>query len=257
VPETDQGGGLNAVSNSTKSAGKPEVWDQDWEYVAKLLPEFPGAFFGFATYGMQHGALDNKTRELILLATNASPSHFFSRGFLHHARAAKKSGATVAEMIGVLTIFSTVGAQSVALGATLLAEQRSPHVSAADERVTEVRRRHQRLLGAPTPESEAAISAAPEFWDRWLNLAEVCIGPHSALTPRVAHLVALAAFAQCTQLSVSGMRQHICGALAAGATPADVLEVCELIAGLGGHAIATGVPLLLAEFERSDSSSQP
>jgi hypothetical protein len=41
-----------------------------------------------------------------------------------------------------------------------------------------------------------------------------------------------------------GMRAHTAAALAAGATPGEVMEVLELASVLGVHAINVGVPLL-------------
>jgi alkylhydroperoxidase/carboxymuconolactone decarboxylase family protein YurZ len=58
--------------------------------------------------------------------------------------------------------------------------------------------------------------------------------------------------ANATHLYLPGARQHIKAALKLGATPAEIMEVLELCATLGIHAMNIGVPIL-AEEMRSDT----
>jgi alkylhydroperoxidase/carboxymuconolactone decarboxylase family protein YurZ len=236
---------------------KPEVWDRDWDFILNTLPEFPAAFFKFAAYARERGCLDLKTKELIFFATNSSPTHFFERGFCHHSHQAVAQGATMAELLGVLAVVSTVGAQSFLLGASIAEEEAPNETYPADHahRVAQVRHRHVELFGSPIPEAEHAMQADPEFYDQWLNLAEVCFGRQCVLTAKVAHLVAIASLAQCTQLCAAGVRQHMRAALLAGATRAELLDVCKLVVGMGGHPMAMGTPLLLSEFEVSEEKA--
>jgi alkylhydroperoxidase/carboxymuconolactone decarboxylase family protein YurZ len=177
-----------------------------------------------------------------MLASNSTPSHFFEQGFLHHAREARASGATMRELLGVLAVVGTMGTQSFLLGASILREEQA--AAEHNERVAELRRRHVELLGAPIPEAEDAMHADPGGYGDWLDLANACFGPDCALGPRVAHLVAIAT----AELSAPAVRQHVRGALAAGAVPEEILEVCQLVVGMGSHPMLKGAPLLLAEF---------
>lgn len=232
---------------------KPEFWDSDWDFILEKLPDYPAAYFAFVAHPHRQGRLDPKTRELIFFATDAAPSHFYARGLREHGRRAMAEGATPAELTAVLAVVSTVGAQSFLLGASLLDEE-TPEIEPAGRpqrdarRIEEIRDRHIALLGTPVPEAERAIRADPEFYSLWLNLASVCFGLRSALTPKVAQLVGIAASAQCTQLSAAGVRQHVRAALVQGATRAEILEVCEVVSGLGVHALIMGVPHLTAEI---------
>ena len=236
-----------------ESQRRPEFWDSDWDFILNQLPDYPAAYFAFVAHPHQHGRLDPKTRELIFFATDAAPSHFFARGLRDHGRRAMDVGATPAELTAVLAVISTVGAQSFLLGASLL-EEEAPEIDRVGKpqgdalRIERIRDRHVELFGAPVPEAERAIRADPEFYSLWLDLASVCFGQRSALTPKVAQLVGIAASAQCTQLSAAGVRQHVRAALAQGATRAEILEVCELVSGLGVHALVMGVPHLTAEI---------
>jgi alkylhydroperoxidase/carboxymuconolactone decarboxylase family protein YurZ len=85
----------------------------------------------------------------------------------------------------------------------------------------------------------------PAFLRAYLDLAAVplrrCPG---ALSPTVRELLFIAVDAAATHLYTPGIRQHVRGALDAGATPAEVMEVLELTSTLGIHAANIGVPLL-------------
>lgn len=64
------------------------------------------------------------------------------------------------------------------------------------------------------------------------------------LSPKIQELLLLAIDASVAHLFQPGMRAHTAAALAAGATPGEVMEVLELASVLGVHAINVGVPLL-------------
>jgi alkylhydroperoxidase/carboxymuconolactone decarboxylase family protein YurZ len=114
-----------------------------------------------------------------------------------------------------------------------------------------VHKKHLQLLGAALPEVDAAISVDPSFYDVWLNFAATAVGAQGPLAPKDSHLIALAAYAQCTQLSGTGVRQHMRAALANGATPDEIMDVCKLITSMGVHAVALAVPVLIDEWGTS------
>jgi AhpD family alkylhydroperoxidase len=94
-----------------------------------------------------------------------------------------------------------------------------------------------------------AIRADPGFYKRYLDLAAVSVGDSSALPAKETHLIALAAYASVTHLCGPGVRQHMAAALQSGATPAEILEVCEQIAGISIHSVTVGLPILQEELE--------
>ena len=83
----------------------------------------------------------------------------------------------------------------------------------------------------------------PEFADAYQRMADV---PRRTghLTPRVKAFVGLAVDANVTHLEPEGVRRHVREALAAGATPAEVLEVLECAATVSVHALNVGAPVL-------------
>ena len=69
------------------------------------------------------------------------------------------------------------------------------------------------------------------------------------LTPKTKSLVQLAVDASVSRLNVAGVARHIKAARAAGATNAEIMEVCMLAAVLGVHSVTLGYPILLEELE--------
>jgi alkylhydroperoxidase/carboxymuconolactone decarboxylase family protein YurZ len=88
----------------------------------------------------------------------------------------------------------------------------------------------------------------PDFFAAYAELSGVPWrqGP---LDPKVKRLILLAMDAAATHMYAPGCREHIRGALAQGATAAELMEVLELTSTLGIHACNTGVPILMEELE--------
>jgi alkylhydroperoxidase/carboxymuconolactone decarboxylase family protein YurZ len=88
----------------------------------------------------------------------------------------------------------------------------------------------------------------PEFVAAYVRMAEV---PESSghLDPKVRAFVALAVDANVTHLDPGGIRSRLRDARAAGASPAEILEVLECAATVSVHAMNVGVPILLSVLE--------
>lgn len=228
-------------------------WNEDWEALLHFNAPYVEAYLELSAYTAERGSLSPKMRELIYVATNCSPSHFFERGVRQHGRFARNFGASIQELIGVAMIVSTVSVQTYLLGASVL-EELAPGILSMgepDAHARAVRKLHLQLFGAALPEVDAGIKVDPTFYDVWLRFAATAFGAEGPLSPKDSHLIALAAYAQCTQLSGPGVRQHMRAALANGASSGEILDVCKLITSMGVHAVALGVPVLLDEWEKS------
>lgn len=227
-------------------------WNEEWEGLLRINPAYVAAYLELSAYTAERGSLSPKTRELIYVATNCSPTHFFERGVRQHARFARQYGASLEELIAVAMVVSTVGVQTYLLGAAALEEIMPGAFSSSEhaDYAKTVHKKHLQLLGAALPEVDAAISVDPAFYDAWLNFATAAIGTGGPLSNKDSHLVALAAYAMCTQLSGPGVRQHMRAALASGATPDEIMDVCKLITSMGVHAVVLPVPVLIDEWEK-------
>lgn len=227
-------------------------WNDEWERLLHINPSYVAAYLELSAYTAERGGLSPKTRELIYVATNCSPTHFFERGVRQHARFAREFGASLEELIAVAMVVSTVGIQTYLLGAAALEELVPGALSSSDHKAyaKTVRQKHLQLLGAALPEVEAAISVDPAFYDMWLDFASASVGAEAPLSRKDSHLVALAAYAMCTQLSGPGVRQHMRAALDSGATPDEIMDVCKLITSMGVHAVVLPVPVMIDEWEK-------
>lgn len=227
-------------------------WNDDWERLLQINPGYAAAYLELSAYTAERGSLSPKLREFIYVATNCSPTHFFERGVRQHVRFARQFGASLEELIAVAMIVSTVGVQTYLLGAAALEELVPGAFMSGDhaDYARAVHKKHLQLLGAALPEVDAAIQVDPAFYDAWLNFAAAAVGTDGPLSPKDSHLIALAAYAQCTQLSGPGVRQHMRAALANGATPNEIMDVCKLITSMGVHAVVLPVPVMMDEWEK-------
>lgn len=110
------------------------------------------------------------------------------------------------------------------------------------------------------PWDPAALSLLREWDLGWATDCErmTTLAWHaSGLTARVAELVGLAVASACTALDASGTRRHIRGALAAGASGAEVLTVLKMASLLSIHTCSVGAPILLQEAQAAGLGLPP
>lgn len=97
---------------------------------------------------------------------------------------------------------------------------------------------------------QGILELDPHFLAAYLKLSTVpWHKDHNHLSDKVKELVFIAIDANATHMYLPGVRQHIKAALKAGATPQEIMEVLELSATLGIHAMNIGVPILVEVLE--------
>ena len=120
-----------------------------------------------------------------------------------------------------------------------------PVITSLAAQVAGARAFHEQMFGEVHPDFNIAIGFDPDFHTRWLEfVAAPQRGAQAALSPKEAHLIALAVHAQCTQLNPDGVRQHARAALAHGASVEEVLDVGRLISSMGIHAMVFALPII-------------
>lgn len=89
----------------------------------------------------------------------------------------------------------------------------------------------------------------PIVFERYLRDSSEALtkGP---LPRKYAELIGVAVDAATTHLYKGGLRVHIRGALANGATKEEILQVLKIVALLGIHTFSIGIPILDEELER-------
>lgn len=103
---------------------------------------------------------------------------------------------------------------------------------------------------------EAVLRLDPGFLLAYLEFSAVP-WQQNHLPAKVKELIYLAVDANATHMYLPGVRQHIQAALAAGATGAEIMEVLELIATLGIHAMNVGVPVLVEVLQEKGLRTGP
>lgn len=98
-------------------------WNEFWDGLLKLDPEFFKAYLDFSSVPWKSGTLEPKFKELIYIAIDASTTHLYEPGLRQHIRNALKHGATKDEIMEVLELTSVLGIHTCTLGVPVLLEE--------------------------------------------------------------------------------------------------------------------------------------
>jgi alkylhydroperoxidase/carboxymuconolactone decarboxylase family protein YurZ len=98
-------------------------WNEFWDGLLRLDPEFFAAYSDFSAHPWRHGTLEPKIRELIYTAFDASATHMYQPGLRQHIRNALALGATGPEIMEVLELASGIGVEAFALAAPALTQE--------------------------------------------------------------------------------------------------------------------------------------
>jgi len=103
---------------------------------------------------------------------------------------------------------------------------------------------------------EDILRLDPEFLAAYLKFSAVPWRKNH-LDDKVKELIYVAVDANATHLYLPGVRQHIQAALKCGATSQEIMEVLELSATLGIHAMNIGVPVLVEVLQEKGLRAGP
>jgi alkylhydroperoxidase/carboxymuconolactone decarboxylase family protein YurZ len=198
--------------------------------------------------------LPRKTIELVCVALHAACTTLDAVGTRQHIRAALEAGATRDEILAVLKMASLLAIHSCSLGAPLLLELEEAGAAG--------------VAAVQTIESEAtpACDAMREMgqwnaaWDPFFDLdpawteefmaAGIGLYAGGVLPAKEIELLSIAFDASVRHMYAPGTRRHIAGALAAGATVAEIMDVLKLCVAFGDAALQLAVPILAEELRR-------
>lgn len=224
-------------------------WDPDWTERCARMANNPWTT----------GVLPAKWIELICIALNAACTHRNESGVRRHIRAALEAGATAEEILDTLKGVSVLGIQAVAVSLPILFEE----ASQSDVQPTP---RTPGSVATPLVDKMKAAGLFNPAWDiiyaldpQWLE-EFIAMGAdlyRGVLPAKLFELVAIAVDASCTHLYTPGIRRHIQGALAHGATIDEIMEVLKLCGAQAIDACALGAPILSEELANRRSAAQP
>lgn len=195
--------------------------------------------------------LPRKFVELVSVGLNAACTNLNAEGTRRHIWAALDAGATREEILFVLKCASGMSIHSCSLAAPILLEE----AKAAGVQPT------PRTESKPTPACDAmrAIGQWNTAWDPFFELDPVWTDEFMAtgagiyksgvLPAKEVELISIAFDASFTHMYAPGVRRHIKGALKAGATMEEIMEVLKICVAQGVQASNLGVPILAEELE--------
>lgn len=217
-------------------------WDPAWATLCATMTNDPWG----------SGVLPRKFVELVGVALNAACTNLNPDGTRRHIRAALAAGATRDEIAMILKMASVMALHSCSLGAPILLEEAKAAGVAAAPRAE-----------GPTPACDRMRAAGqwnvawdPFFaldpqWTEEFMATGVGIYASKVFTPKEIELLSIAFDASYTHMYAPGTRRHIRGALAAGATVEEIMEVLKLCVAQGVQACNLGVPILDEELARA------
>jgi alkylhydroperoxidase/carboxymuconolactone decarboxylase family protein YurZ len=227
-------------------------WDSAVDQLSEWDPKWAEACVKMPTNPWTNGVLSRKFIELVGVALNAACTNLNPDGTRRHIRAALDVGATRDEVLMVLKMASLLSIHSCSLGAPILLEE-AKAVGATSSK---------KQASTPACDKMKAIGQWNSAWDPFFELDPVWTDEYMAtgaaiygstiFTPKEIELLSIALDASYTHMYAPGTRRHIKGALSAGATIEEIMEVLKLCVVQGIQACNLGVPILAEELERLD-----
>lgn len=91
-------------------------WSYDMDSILKLDTEMFEGYLDYVEASASKGALDERTRELVYIAVNASPTALNKEAMALHIEKALKIGVTKEEIVEVFELVACLGIHSVTVG---------------------------------------------------------------------------------------------------------------------------------------------
>ncbi|KAK4545294.1 hypothetical protein LTR36_003474 [Oleoguttula mirabilis] len=234
-------------------------WNESWTCLAKIDPEIFQASVRLLAVPKQKKHLSVKMQSLILLSVDCAATHLYTPGIRQHIRDAATAGATLAEVLEVLELSSTLGIHACNIGIPLLVEVLKEegvyesHPTAGkpfDDRRLAMKEDFTVKRGYWHSFWDDMLALDPEFFEAYTEFSSVPWTRHvegnthpGALAPYEKELVYCAFDAAATHLYVSGLKAHFRNALRLGATVEQILEVLELATPLSLHTLNVAAPI--------------
>ncbi|WP_261535329.1 carboxymuconolactone decarboxylase family protein [Burkholderia multivorans] len=212
-------------------------------------PAFFDRYLSMAEVALGSPHLEPKIRHFVLIAANASVTHLNAEAVGHHVDAAVKHGATRAELREVLQIASVLGIHAYMVGVPILLQELAAageSVDAAfplDSAFDKVRTEFCERRGYWSDELQGMVRSSPAFFDGYTAFSSAP-WQTAALPPVVKELLYVAIDVSTTHLFEPGVRIHMRNALRYGATPAQVLQVMQIVSCVGMQSFLLGAPHL-------------
>lgn len=113
----------NEAYPQTRAHKEKGDWNPLWEKFREFDPDFLEAYLALRAVPQTRGPLEQKYKELILIAVNASTTHLYGPGVRRHIRNALDAGATAEEILETIQLTSVIGIHACNLALPILSEE--------------------------------------------------------------------------------------------------------------------------------------
>jgi alkylhydroperoxidase/carboxymuconolactone decarboxylase family protein YurZ len=242
----------NVKAGETSAADRPQEmgpWDPALAKLSEWDPAWAATCVKMTTNPWTTGVLPRKFIELVGVGLNAACTNLNPDGTRRHIRAALAAGATREEILFVLKCASVMSIHSCSLGAPILLEE---------AKAAGVKPAPKQAVPTPACDKVKALDQWNQAWDPFLELDPLWTDQFMAtgagiygsgvMPSKEVELLSIAFDASYTHMYAPGTRRHIKGALKAGATMEEIMEVLKLCVAQGVQACNLGVPILAEEL---------
>lgn len=201
--------------------------------------------------------LSKKFAELVAIAVNVACTNLNEDGTRRHIRAALDAGASRDEILTIIKMASVMSIHSCSLGAPILLEEaaaagKSPATTAAGATPACDR---MKAIGQWNAAWDPFFALDPQWTDQFMATGAGIYGS-GVFSAKETELLSIAFDASFTHMYAPGTRRHIKGALTAGASVSEIMEVLKLCVAQGVQACNLAIPILLEELESTTTSTQ-
>jgi alkylhydroperoxidase/carboxymuconolactone decarboxylase family protein YurZ len=233
-------------------------WSRGWDPLLDIAPDFFEAYSNLSAVPWKHGNLSPKVKELLYIAIDSATTHMYEPGLRIHIRNALGYGATRDEIMEVYELTATLGVHTITMGVPALMDAMRAAGRGAEVEPRTLTPRQEALKadfianrGYWSALWEGVLALSPDYFEAYATFSSVP-WKTGTLEPKIRELIYIAIDASTTHLYEPGIRIHMENALKLGATPAEIMEVLELVSVLGIHTIAVGLPALLDELKKAE-----
>lgn len=226
-------------------------WSDAHEQALEEDPIFFNDYLTMARAALDAGHLERKVCDFVTIAASSSVTHLNSEAVALHIQGALRHGATRAEISEVLQIASVLGIHAYMVGVPVLLDeiessgQSIDSVFPLDDAFEKVKAEFTSKRGYWSDQLQSMVRSSPAFFEGYTAFSSTPWRKGS-LAPVVKELLYVAIDVSTTHLFEPGVRIHTRNALRYGATPAQLLQVMQIVSCLGMQSFLLGVPHLRA-----------
>lgn len=210
-------------------------WESDWVDVCVKMSTNP----------WRSGVLSPKFVELVSMGLAASCTNLDADATRRHMRAAIEAGATRDEILFVLKCAAVVAIHSCSVAAPIVLEE--ANAGARTDVAATPACDAMRAAGQWNTAWDPFFDLDPQWTDEFMATG-IGIYQSGVMSAKEVELLSIALDASVTHLYAPGIRRHVKGALSAGATRQEIMDVLKLCVAQGVQACNLGAVILSEEF---------